>query len=177
MARALDIFFALSGLIILSPILVVITLVNWVNIGSPFFLQERVGQDQKTFLIIKFRTLRVGTASVPTHLADLSNIGSFSKFLRSSSMDELPQLVNVLIGDMSFVGPRPSLRNQKKLIQERKKLNLFSFRPGITGLAQIAGVDMSTPTKLAKVDYLMMSNMTTKKYFQYIFMTLLKRSP
>lgn len=177
MARALDIFFSLSGLLILSPILLVITLVNWVSIGSPFFLQERVGRNQKTFLIIKFRTLKVGTASVPTHLADLSNIGSFSKFLRSSSMDELPQLVNVLIGDMSFVGPRPSLRNQKRLMKEREKLNLFSFRPGITGLAQITGVDMSTPTKLADVDYLMMSNLTIKKYFLYIFKTLANRRP
>jgi len=172
MVRALDIFFALSGLIILSPVLLTVTLVNWINIGSPFFLQERVGQNKKIFQIIKFRTLKVGTASVATHLADLSNINSFSKFLRSSSLDELPQLFNVLIGDMSFVGPRPCLKNQKTLIREREKLNLFLFRPGITGLAQIAGIDMSTPAKLASVDYVMMKDLTVDQYLKLILKTV-----
>jgi len=89
-------------------------------------------------------------------------------------LDELPQLINVFFGDMSFVGPRPCLLNQKKLISERKKRKVFKVRPGITGLAQISGIDMKTPTQLAKIDQKMIKKMNLYKYFYYIFITIFK---
>jgi len=100
-----------------------------------------------------------------------SNLGNF---LRRTKIDEIPQLLNVLFGDMSLVGPRPCLYNQKKLISERKKRGVFKVRPGITGLAQISGINMKTPTLLAKTDQKMIKNMSLYNYFYYIFKTIFK---
>lgn len=114
----------------------------------------------------------VNTKSVASHLASASSITKFGAFLRKTKLDELPQLVNVLIGDMSLVGPRPNLFNQTELIQERDSRGVYSVNPGITGLAQINEVDMSTPKKLAELDAEMIKTLNLKNYFHYIFATV-----
>jgi lipopolysaccharide/colanic/teichoic acid biosynthesis glycosyltransferase len=132
-----------------------------------------VGYNQKLFFLIKFRTMPMGTKSAATHLIDNSIITSFGIFLRRTKLDEVPQLLNVLMGDMSIVGPRPCLSNQRKLISERKKRGIFKVKPGITGLAQISGINMKTPTLLAKTDLKMINKMNLYLYFYYILYTLL----
>jgi lipopolysaccharide/colanic/teichoic acid biosynthesis glycosyltransferase len=143
--------------------------------GSPIFLQERVGKGKQPFRLIKLRSMHVNTQSVATHLASAASITPFGHFLRKSKLDELPQLFNVLIGDMSFVGPRPNLFNQLELIEERAKRGVYSIRPGITGLAQIHKIDMSTPQLLAETDAKMIDHLNLCFYFKYIFLTVFGR--
>ncbi len=171
--RLLDFIFAALGLTVGLPLLIVITLIGYFDTGSPIFRQTRVGKDQKPFTLIKFRTMRLETESVATHLADSSSITKTGEFLRKTKLDELPQLLNVLSGQMSIVGPRPGLFNQEELTKERQSRRVFDTRPGITGIGQIKKVDMSTPKKLAILDQYMMNNMTVKLYFYLIFATLL----
>jgi len=173
MIRCFDFFFALIGLIFLMPILIVLSILGFFDTGSPFFLQERVGKNKKAFKLIKFRSMFVNTKSVATHLASASFITKHGKFLRASKLDELPQLLNVLLGDMSLVGPRPNLFNQEELILERDKLEVYKLKPGITGLAQINNIDMSTPELLARTDAEMIANYGVKTYFTYIFATIM----
>lgn len=111
--------------------------------------------------------------SVATHLASASSITPFGSFLRKSKVDELPQLWNVFIGDMSLVGPRPNLFNQTELMEERQKLGIYNVRPGITGLAQVNRIDMSTPRLLAETDAEMIKNFNLIIYIKYIFVTVL----
>ncbi|MCT8731799.1 sugar transferase, partial [Glaesserella parasuis] len=141
--------------------------------GSPIFIQERVGKNKKPFKLIKFRTMNVNTASVASHLAGSSSITKLGRFLRKTKIDELPQLINVLKGEMSLVGPRPNLFNQKELIQEREKYSVYDVLPGITGLAQLSDIDMSIPELLAKTDSEMIKNLNLKYYFKYIVLTAL----
>ena len=108
-----------------------------------------------------------------SHLTDASNITTFGSFLRRTKLDELPQLWNVMRGEMSLVGPRPCLFNQEELIANRTDLGVFNARPGITGLAQIQGIDMSSPELLAKIDFKMLETLSLSNYFRYIFLTLL----
>lgn len=115
----------------------------------------------------------VNTKSVATHLNKNVVLTPFGSFLRKTKLDELPQLWNVLLGDMSLVGPRPCLNNQKKLIKERKKRGVFSVRPGITGLGQIEGITMKNPTLLAKKDEKMIKQLDIQNYFYFIFKTIL----
>ena len=114
----------------------------------------------------------VETQSVATHLVNVSSITKWGSFLRRSKLDELPQLFNVLNGDMSFVGPRPNLFNQEQLLKERDIRGIYEFRPGITGLAQIKQIDMSTPQLLAEVDSKMFQNYSIIEYFKYISLTI-----
>lgn len=172
MIRLLDIFFSALGLTLGAPILLILTLIGWVDTRSPLFFQQRVGRNQRPFTLVKFRTMHPGTASVATHLANAAAITPFGKFLRRTKLDELPQLWNVLIGDMSLVGPRPNLFNQTELIAERQQRGVYAVRPGITGLAQIQNIDMSTPEKLAQTDAQMLANLTLRDYFRYIFLTV-----
>ena len=171
MIRLFDIFFSLISLLILLPLFFAIIILCWIDTRSPIFCQKRVGLNKKEFILFKFRTMQLHTRSVGTHIVDKSLITPLGHFLRNTKIDELPQILNVLIGDMSFVGPRPCLFNQKKLIFERNKLGVFKIKPGITGLAQLQGINMSTPSKLAKADYRMISNMNISNYFYYIFLT------
>ena len=169
--RILDFVFALIGLFIALPILLVVTILGYFDNGSPIFSQERVGKDRKPFTLIKFRTMSVNTKSVATHLASASSITKLGVFLRTSKLDELPQLVNVLKGEMSLVGPRPNLFNQEELIQERHSRGVYDVLPGITGLAQISEIDMSTPALLAETDRKMIEGLSLKSYFGYLLAT------
>ena len=117
--------------------------------------------------------MRLETTSVASHLADNSAITPAGKILRKTKLDELPQLWNVLVGEMSLVGPRPNLPNQIELISARDKLGVYNVKPGITGLAQIRNIDMSTPEKLAQVDIKMVNNLNLNSYFRYIVQTAL----
>lgn len=173
MIRIFDFTFALFGLILLSPFFIIVSIVGYFDTGSPIFLQERVGINKTPFRLLKFRSMHVSTQSVATHLANANSITPFGKFLRKSKLDELPQLINVLMGDMSLVGPRPNLFNQTELIEERDKLGVYNVRPGITGLAQINKIDMSTPKLLAETDAKMTQNLNLYYYFYYIIVTVL----
>jgi O-antigen biosynthesis protein WbqP len=173
MIRLLDIIFSFLGLILFFPFFILIFLVGFLDTGFPLFIQKRVGLNLKNFILIKFRTMKRGISSVGTHLIDRSNITCFGYFLRKFKLDELPQLLNVLIGHMSLVGPRPCLPNQKRLIIERKKIGVYKVKPGITGLAQVSGIDMSRPVLLAKTDLKMIKQMNLFYYFYYIFKTIL----
>jgi O-antigen biosynthesis protein WbqP len=173
MTRFFDIILSVIGLALgLFPMLVLLIL-GWMDTRSPLFRQERVGRDQRSFILLKFRTMRPDTISVATHLADASAITPLGRFLRRAKLDELPQLWNVLKGEMSFIGPRPCLPNQKALIRERAARGVFDVRPGITGLSQTRGIDMSTPKLLAKTDAQMIKALNLQKYFLYIILTLL----
>ncbi len=154
--RGLDFIIALAGLIILAPVFLVIAL--WIKFDSPgpvFFTQRRVGCNKELFDIYKFRTMRTDTPSdMPTHLLDdpeafITNSGAF---LRKTSLDELPQLINIVRGEMSIIGPRPALWNQDDLVAERDKYHANDVRPGLTGWAQVNGRDeLPIPVK-AKLD-------------------------
>ena len=172
MFRAFDVILSAFGLVIASPVLLFLTVLGLIDTGSPLFLQQRVGKNQNKFILVKFRTMRVGTAVVATHLADASEITTFGKYLRKTKLDELPQLWNVVKGDMSLVGPRPCLPSQAELILERSKLGVFDVRPGVTGLAQIKSIDMSRPLELALLDSEMNKSLNFRLYFAYIFKTL-----
>jgi len=170
--RIFDFLFSLLGLVIGFPVLLVLTIIGLFDTGSPIFRQVRVGRHQKPFTLVKFRTMKVDTVSVATHLASSASITRFGHFLRKTKLDELPQLWNVLKGEMSLVGPRPGLFNQKELTEERAKRGVFDVRPGITGLAQVNEIDMSTPALLAETDQRMIQSLTVVDYFKYIFMTV-----
>lgn len=171
--RFLDIVFSSLGLIFLFPIILLITIILFFENYSPLFLQKRVGKDMKFFILLKFRTMPINTLSKATHLIKNVKISRFSRLLRKTKLDELPQLINVFLGQMSLVGARPCLESQKQLIKERMKLGLYNFRPGITGLAQLKGIDMSKPKLLAKTDFIMMQNFSIRKYFFYIIYTFI----
>ena len=172
MIRFFDFLFSLIGLILLSPILLALIVAGYFDTGSPIFIQERVGKHNNPFNLLKFRSMNLNAPSVATHLASSSSITRFGGFLRKSKLDELPQLWNVLVGDMSLVGPRPNLCNQTELIEERQKRGVYGIRPGITGLAQINKIDMSTPQHLAETDARMVAELNVWYYFKYIFLTV-----
>jgi len=171
MIRVFDILFSALGLIVLLPLMLLLWLLGWLDTRAPLFRQQRVGRNQQSFVLVKFRTMHPDTVSVASHLADVSSITSLGHFLRRTKLDELPQLWNVLMGHMSLVGPRPNLFNQVELINTRNALGVYDVRPGITGLAQIKDIDMSTPELLAKTDAEMISTMSVANYFKYIFLT------
>ena len=172
MRRILDMLFSFFGLVLLSPILFVLLIIGYLDTGSPIFSQERLGRNKQPFRLMKFRSMHINAPSVATHLASTSSITPFGGFLRKSKLDELPQLWNVFVGDMSLVGPRPNLFNQEELIHERDYRGVYSVRPGITGLAQINKIDMSTPHLLAETDANMLQELNTLGYFKYIFLTV-----
>jgi O-antigen biosynthesis protein WbqP len=172
MTRVFDVLLSFLGLVMGAPILALLWILGWLDTGSPLFRQERIGRNQKPFTLVKFRTMRPDTASVATHLADASAVTKLGYFLRRSKLDELPQLWNVLKGEMSLVGPRPCLFSQTELIDERESRGVFNARPGITGLAQINGIDMSTPGLLAETDALMLKELDLRAYFTFILKTV-----
>ena len=172
--RIFDLLFSTMGICILMPLILLGVFLSWIDTKAPIFLQKRIGYLKKEFLIIKLRTMKINTMDMPTHLVDTNAISNIGRFLRKTKIDEIPQLLNVFLGNMSLVGPRPCLFNQRKLIIERKKRGVFKVRPGITGLSQISGINMKTPTTLAKTDQKMIKEMNLYNYFYYIFKTILQ---
>ena len=136
--RVLDIVFALVGLVSGIPVLLTITLIGFCDTGSPLFLQQRVGRHRKPFVLVKFRTMKPDTASVASHLASADAITSFGLFLRRTKLDELPQLWNVFVGDLSLVGPRAYIPRE---VPQMRGLEgqILKCNPGITGLWQVSG--------------------------------------
>ena len=172
MIRLIDFLAAFFGLILLSPFIFIIAVVLFIEHRKPFFIQKRVGKDQKLFALIKFRSMSHKAENLPTHEISADLITRTGKFIRTTKLDELPQLWNVLKGEMSLVGPRPCLPTQEELISERASRGVFSLRPGITGPAQVQNIDMSTPKKLAIEDSKMIANLKVSDYFKYVLMTV-----
>ena len=154
--RILDFLISLFAIIVLLPVLAITSIaVKTDSKGPVFFVQKRVGKDKKHFNMYKFRSMRTDTPhDMPTHLLNNPDvfITKVGKFLRKSSLDELPQLFNILKGDMSIVGPRPALWNQADLIAERDKYSANDIRPGLTGWAQVNGRDELEIDVKAKYD-------------------------
>jgi O-antigen biosynthesis protein WbqP len=154
--RFYDTVGAFIGLILLSPIfLILIILIKLDSKGPIFFKQKRIGRHKKHFNILKFRTMKIDTPKdTPTHLLKNPDqyITRLGRFLRKSSLDELPQIINIFKGNMSIIGPRPALWNQYDLIEERDKYNVHKLYPGITGYAQIKGRDTLPIPDKAKLD-------------------------
>lgn len=164
MKHWLDFILSLVGLIVLSPVfLIVIIAIRIDSKGAVLFTQKRVGKNKKYFNIYKFRTMKIDTPKeMPTHLLDNSDyyITKVGKFLRKTSLDELPQLINILKGDMAVIGPRPCLWNQYDLIEEREKYGANHVRPGLTGWAQINGRDELEISVKASLDGYYMNHIT-----------------
>ncbi|MPW36271.1 sugar transferase [Vibrio sp. B1Z05] len=173
LTRSLDLLLSFFGLLFTFPIFIIVLILGYFDTGSPIFIQERLGKDKRSFGLIKFRTMTKDTKSVASHLASPSSITKLGVFLRKSKIDELPQLINVLKGEMSLVGPRPSLANQNEVISERDIRGVYSVLPGITGLAQINNIDMSEPILLSKTDKKMIDEFNIGKYFGYIIQTVI----
>ena len=171
--RLIDIFLSLFGLICTFPVLLILLVLAFLDTGAPIFRQKRLGQNQRPFMLMKFRTMYEDTASVPTHLVNPSATTRFGRLLRRTKLDELPQLWNVLKGEMSLVGPRPGLPSQDALIKARAIRDVYSVKPGITGLAQIKGIDMSSPELLAQTDAQMIAEFSVINYFRLIFLTVI----
>ncbi len=170
--RLFDLLFASVGLIFTAPLLLVLLLIGWWETGSPLFRQTRVGRGGRPFTLLKLRTMRPDTPNVATHEAPAHAVTRWGRWLRRTKLDELPQLINVLKGEMSLVGPRPSLPSQTELIAARARLGVFDARPGITGLAQLSGIDMSTPELLAQTDAEMLAHLTWRSYLRYLWLTI-----
>jgi lipopolysaccharide/colanic/teichoic acid biosynthesis glycosyltransferase len=173
MIRLFDVLFAATGLMLGAPLFALLLIVVWWDTRSPLFRQVRLGRGRREFTLVKFRTMRLDTADVPTHMVSAAAVTPLGAFLRRSKLDELPQLWNVLRGDMSLVGPRPGLPAQHELVRARESEGVFAARPGITGLAQLRGIDMSTPELLARTDAEMLRGLNVRRYFAYIVRTAL----
>ncbi|WP_082457234.1 sugar transferase [Sphingomonas sp. Leaf23] len=151
--RGFDLALALALAIPAIAISVLAMFFIWVDDrANPIFVQKRLGRNGAPFHLVKLRTMRVGTGDRPSHESQTTNITRIGALLRRTKLDELPQLWNVLRGEMSFVGPRPGLPSQTILAEARRRHGVDRLLPGITGVAQVAGVDMSTPEYLAEVD-------------------------
>ncbi len=175
--RGIDFLLSLVGIIVLSPILLILCIAIKIDSKGPvIFKQKRVGKNKSRFYIYKFRTMKVDTPQeTPTHL--LSNPDFFitrvGKFLRKTSLDELPQLFNILKGDMAVIGPRPALWNQYDLIEERDKYHANDIRPGLTGLAQISGRDELEIDYKARLDGQYTANITPWMDLKCFFGTII----
>lgn len=153
MRSLLERIVALLGLVAVSPFLAIaIVLIRLDSSGAAIFRQERVGKGKAPFICYKLRTMVVGTKQAGTHDIGAAAVTRVGRFLRATKLDEFPQLWNVLRGEMAFVGPRPCLPSQMELIREREARGVYAILPGITGLGQVRGVDMSDPVRLAEID-------------------------
>ena len=175
--RFIDLLLAIITLLFLVvPILIVAVMVKLSSIGPALYWSDRVGQNNKLFKMPKFRTMRVDTPAVATHLLPdakqfLTPVGSF---LRQSSLDELPQLWNIIKGDMSFIGPRPALFNQYDLIELRANSGVDKLLPGLTGWAQINGRDELPISEKVKLDIEYLQNQSLSLDMKILSMTFLK---
>ena len=176
--RAGDMVLSVVGLILLSPVFLVLVLAIKIDSKGPvLFKQKRIGAKKKNFMILKFRTMKKNTPKdMPTHLLKEPEkyITKTGKFLRKTSLDELPQIFNILAGQMSIVGPRPALWNQDDLIKERDKYGANDIRPGLTGWAQVNGRDELTIVDKAKFDGEYIKKMSFLFDCKCFFMTIYK---
>ena len=174
--RLLDFSVAAVMLLLLSPLMgITALLVKWTSPGTIFFGQTRVGKYGTHFTCYKFRTMRLGTGEHQTHEVAADAVMKIGSLLRKTKIDELPQAWNILRRELSLVGPRPSLPSQSRLIEERRKRGVLSVRPGITGLAQINGIDMRDPVELARWDTRYIAQQSLLTDIRIIFATLIGR--
>lgn len=170
--RGLDVLAALVGGLLALPLVVAAGLLVRVDSAGPaLFRQERVGRNERIFICYKLRTMVAGTPIAGTHEVSASSVTPLGRGLRRLKIDELPQLWNVLRGDMSLVGPRPCLPGQTQLIEERRARGVYHVRPGITGRAQVRGLDMSTPVELAVEDALWAARPNLADYLRLVALT------
>ena len=172
MIRLIDVFLSGLGLIVLAPLLTFVMLACYLDTKLPLYSQIRIGRREKKFRIFKFRTMHPDAGMLPTHLIDETLITPLGMVLRRLKLDELPQLWNVLVGDMSLVGPRPCLPIQEDLINNRRTFGVFEYGPGITGRPQMLGIDMSDPERLVFVEKEMLVNYGLRTYFSCLFGTV-----
>lgn len=172
--RTIDILASAIGLTLLSPILIIVAILIRIKLGSPiFFTQDRVGKNGKIFKMIKFRTMLDATDKWGEPLPDEERLTSFGKLLRSTSLDELPELINVFKGDMSLVGPRPLLVEYKELYS-KEQFRRHEVRPGITGWAQVNGRNTLAWNERFKMDVDYVDNFNIVMDFKILFMTVFK---
>ncbi|MHB8171599.1 MAG: sugar transferase [Thermincolia bacterium] len=175
--RINDVILAALALIILSPVLLFISLlIKMESRGPVFFIQKRSGENGLLFNIYKFRSMKIGTPDLATD--KLEDPGQYvtrvGKFIRKTSLDELPQLINIFRGDMSFVGPRPALYNQYELIEARQRLGIHRLKPGLTGYAQIMGRDYISNEQKVAYDKYYLDNISPFLDFKIILLTFFK---
>ena len=171
--RIFDIVGGIVGLIVAAPVILsCMAVIRWTSPGPALFRQTRVGREEKPFTCLKLRTMYRDTADAPSHEVGRSAITPVGKHLRRLKLDELPQLWNILAGDMSFVGPRPCLPSQTELVVARRAFGLQRIRPGITGVSQVAGIDMSSPLELAASDATYLSKMSLVEDLRLVLATL-----
>lgn len=175
--RYIDIILSTLGIIILSPVFLIISIIIKLESEGPIiFKQLRAGKDSKPFYIYKFRSMKADAPNLSTNEFEDVNlfITKIGKFIRMTSIDELPQLINILKGDMSIVGPRPVILDEKELILLRKEYNIDSILPGITGLAQINGRDIIGTEEKVKLDYEYLQNKSLNLDVKIVFITIFK---
>jgi O-antigen biosynthesis protein WbqP len=174
MKRSLDIALVTVGTpVVLPVVLVCMTIVRLTSPGPAIFRQTRIGIDMEPFTCYKLRTMHVETPDAPSHETSVSAITPVGKWLRRLKLDELPQLWNIIRGEMSLVGPRPCLPSQCELIEARRQRGLYQIRPGITGVSQVAGIDMADPERLAESDARYLSDMSAATDLKLILATVL----
>ena len=172
--RVMDILGSLMGLILLSPVFIVTAILVYIKLGSPiFFVQERVGKDNKVFKMIKFRSMKDDKNKYGEYLSDEERLTPFGEKLRSLSIDELPELINVLKGDMSLVGPRPLLVDYLELYSD-EQIRRHEMRPGITGLAQVNGRNSISWGERFKLDVSYVDTYNLFLDIKILFMTVYK---
>jgi O-antigen biosynthesis protein WbqP len=163
----------ISSTIFVPIILILIVAIRLTSSGPGIFRQQRVGQNGKLFTCYKLRTMYADTQDRPSHLTARSAITPLGSVLRRTKLDELPQLWNIALGDMSFVGPRPCLPSQHELIRLRTERGLYGLRPGITGVAQVNGVDMSDPIALVNIETQYLNTMGLVEDLRLILLTII----
>ena len=165
-------FIAFILLAFLSPVLLFLLVLLLTESRSPIFRQERVGKNGVIFKVYKFRTMRQDAPSLPTHVTGSRYVTTLGRILRRSRLDELPQLVNILLGTMNFIGPRPCLPMQTDLVCARKHLGILAVLPGVTGLAQSRGVDMSNINNIIRLDLFYIRKRSLRLDLKIICLTL-----
>jgi len=171
--RLMDLCLSVPAIIVFAPVIAVCAIfVRATSPGPAIFAQMRVGRNGRGFLCYKLRTMHKGSPSVPTHEAPVSSITPVGRFLRKTKLDELPQLWNVIRGDMSLVGPRPCLPEQAELILHRQNMGVLQLEPGITGLAQVRNIDMSDPRRCAEADAEYLRNWSLRLDLWLLFRTV-----
>ncbi|MBB1090352.1 sugar transferase [Rhodopseudomonas palustris] len=173
MKRFFDVVAASFGLVFAGPVIILFAiLIRLGSKGSGIFRQLRVGKDERLFTCYKLRTMRSNTRQLPSHEVAASAVTPLGAYLRRYKIDELPQLWNIVRGEMSFVGPRPCLPTQHELIAARRRSGVDGLMPGITGVSQIEGIDMSEPERLAASDARYLDDMSLLRDLRLIWLTV-----